>query len=493
MRSPVRPALRVTVASAVLVASAASAETRFVLSSEPGDWVGAGELRVATPANGQFFADGDADRVWVRVDLAQGIWDLVFHANDGLRPGTFTIPSPAGAPVGSFTVGGEGRGCQGAGSFTVRDYAVDASGDVKSLAVDFEQRCEDSTAKLTGTLRYRSGDPACAAAADGTPCDDFDLCTHDDRCLAGACAGTDAASPACPSSDACHDPGVCHAGTGACLPGFPRDGTPCDDGNPLTAGDQCEEGLCGVCPPDDQCREYDYSPGGVCYETIHFGAACDDGNGCTAGDRCTADGCIAEGPAECFDGNPCTVDGCDPVIGCTYDTLPGCWVLATHSVVTARASGELGGQSVECGPLRCQRIGGFVLILPGDGTYRIPAGSAECRRPTVLPDEVGSVRRRRDGRLFLRPSNRAAIKRALRRCTGRRAAFSGSQWIHIASDGLTLIGESRTRVTVFAELPIQETLVSRVTGQLGRRPLPPALHYGLPECAASLRLLCRPR
>ena len=77
----------------------------------------------------------------------------------------------------------------------------------------------------------------CDVAANGTGCDDHNLCTTGDSCASGVCAG---AAVVCPSDD-CH-PGVCNAATGSC--NVSPDGTSCTgDGNPCTA-DRCTAGAC---------------------------------------------------------------------------------------------------------------------------------------------------------------------------------------------------------------------------------------------------------
>jgi len=94
-------------------------------------------------------------------------------------------------------------------------------------------------------------------AANGTPCQDTDLCTQTDTCQAGTCTGSNPF--VCTALDQCHAPGVCNPATGICSnPDMPED-TPCDDGNLCTRIDACEEGVCGgtdpiICTALDQCH-----------------------------------------------------------------------------------------------------------------------------------------------------------------------------------------------------------------------------------------------
>jgi hypothetical protein len=91
-------------------------------------------------------------------------------------------------------------------------------------------------------------------AANGTPCDDGDACTQTDTCQAGACAG---ANPvACAASDPCHVAGTCDPATGLCTDPPATDGTACNDGNVCTTNDQCQAGACaGAGPATCDCVE----------------------------------------------------------------------------------------------------------------------------------------------------------------------------------------------------------------------------------------------
>src|SRR6202008_4000973 len=73
--------------------------------------------------------------------------------------------------------------------------------------------------------------------ADGTSCNDADLCTQTDTCEAGICTGSNPVT--CTASDQCHDAGTCDAQTGLCSNPNKTDGTSCDDGNSCTQTDTC--------------------------------------------------------------------------------------------------------------------------------------------------------------------------------------------------------------------------------------------------------------
>lgn len=161
-------------------------------------------------------------------------------------------------------------------------------------------------------------------ASPGASCSDGNACTTGDTCAAeGACVGTaivcdddepctaDACNPA--DLPAGYDPA---APTSACRHD-PTSG-PCDDGNLCTTGDTCIAGSCEStpvsCPDGGPCDTYACVPGtGGCTLTpANEGLACDDGSACTSGDVCTAGTCA--GPnlicscstnADCDDQNPC--------------------------------------------------------------------------------------------------------------------------------------------------------------------------------------------
>jgi N-acetylneuraminic acid mutarotase len=69
--------------------------------------------------------------------------------------------------------------------------------------------------------------------ADGTGCDDGDICTQVDRCQGGVCVG--ASALACPPLGVC-EVGLCNPANGACLPTHKQDNTPCPGGVCIAGG-----------------------------------------------------------------------------------------------------------------------------------------------------------------------------------------------------------------------------------------------------------------
>jgi cysteine-rich repeat protein len=175
-------------------------------------------------------------------------------------------------------------------------------------------------------------------AADGTACDDGDLCTRSDTCAAGQCMG---GSPVtCTASDQCHDPGVCNPATGACSNPAKLDGTGCDDGSLCTRSDACMTGVCVgadpvICASTDPCHGAGVcDPAtGVCSQppVRPDGASCADGDACNGAETCQGGVCTAGAALDCNDGNPCTTDTCHPASGCASAPIAGCRRCATAS------------------------------------------------------------------------------------------------------------------------------------------------------------------
>lgn len=170
-------------------------------------------------------------------------------------------------------------------------------------------------------------DPASGRCSDperptGTPCDDGNPCTLDDACAAGACRP---GSPKpCPALDQCHADGRCDPATGLCTTPRRPDGTPCNDSDLCTVDDRCRAGLCtgevldcedGFSCTDDRCRD------GMC-EHLPRHERCTSGDSC-GGAICRPEDSLADFETGCTirrarpdgetceeDFDPCTDDRC---------------------------------------------------------------------------------------------------------------------------------------------------------------------------------------
>ena len=204
-----------------------------------------------------------------------------------------------------------------------------------------------------------------ACVSDPVNCDDGNPCTQDTCDLAAGCQYEDQPDgSSCSDGNVCNGEETCHGGNCGSGPA-PN----CDDGDPCTADSCTSPGGCRHIPTNDPtcgcvmdtdcvassaCTTNERCVGGSCVsDTVN----CDDGNPCTSdscdaifgcrnlpvvdgiacgdgGDVCnpeTCQGgtCLPGAPPTCDDGNPCTIDGCDPVAGCTVQTMAGCFFCNT--------------------------------------------------------------------------------------------------------------------------------------------------------------------
>ncbi len=81
----------------------------------------------------------------------------------------------------------------------------------------------------------------CDVDPDGTSCNDGDGCTLGDRCENGACAPASVVS--CPAGNPC-ETGVCDHADGSCSIVKKAEGAPCDDANVCTVLDRCVASTC---------------------------------------------------------------------------------------------------------------------------------------------------------------------------------------------------------------------------------------------------------
>eukprot|EP01059_Diplonema_ambulator_P004353 TRINITY_DN14055_c0_g1_i1.p1 TRINITY_DN14055_c0_g1~~TRINITY_DN14055_c0_g1_i1.p1 ORF type:complete len:4521 (+),score=859.58 TRINITY_DN14055_c0_g1_i1:194-13564(+) len=159
---------------------------------------------------------------------------------------------------------------------------------------------------------------------DGSVCTDFNSQTRGDVCKSGMCVGVATCTTVCTRLSQCHDVGVCDPITGMCSAPESPAGTPCDDGNPSTYGDNCANGACigtqrctTPCTSSDQCHV-----AGVCDPTtgictdpmIPDNTPCDDGNPSTTGDICVNGVCVGGllcGTTACYSTNQCETPQCN--------------------------------------------------------------------------------------------------------------------------------------------------------------------------------------
>jgi len=133
----------------------------LAMSSQPGDYIGGGQLYLYTIADGAFNASRNYDNgVSVGVQ-ALDTWFLDFAApnNATLTGGTYTnamrFPFQSGGAPG-LSVAGAGRGCNTlTGQFVVTKIAYTSTG-VSAFGADFEQHCEGFVPALFGSIRVNA-------------------------------------------------------------------------------------------------------------------------------------------------------------------------------------------------------------------------------------------------------------------------------------------------------------------------------------------------
>jgi hypothetical protein len=168
---------------------------------------------------------------------------------------------------------------------------------------------------VVGTCDPSTGVCSNPKGADGTACDDLDACTKTDTCVAGACVG--GGQVVCGALDQCHTAGTCDTATGVCSNPNKSDGVACSDGNACTQSDTCQSGACSganpvVCAQPDQCHTLGAcdSGTGTCVNPAKSNnSMCDDGDPCTLNDSCQNAVCHGSPPSTATDPHNCGTCG----------------------------------------------------------------------------------------------------------------------------------------------------------------------------------------
>ena len=240
---------------------------------------------------------------------------------------------------------------------TVADHCADGTCLGDPVQCDDENPCTDNICTAAGGCEYLPKD---------APCDDDNPCTLADFCVDGACLGT-AVDCECQNNADCgelEDGNLCNGtlvcdltkvpylcvvdvGTlvscpvpegvdaiclepacdptdGSCSQSPVHGGWACEDGDPCTVGDTCDEGTCVAgeqanCNDGNPCTDDSCTEDAGCLQTPNK-ALCNDGDVCTVDDQCAAGGCLGGDALDCSDGDICNgIESCDAQVGC----LPG--------------------------------------------------------------------------------------------------------------------------------------------------------------------------
>lgn len=235
---------------------------------------------------------------------------------------------------------------------------------VPESAIDCPEPNGPNVDCLAAACDPESGECSIVQSSDGLACNDGDLCTIGETCTLGECAGGDALNcndgnvctddfcdtdDGCqylPNDKGCQDGSICTVNDacadGECLPGqplacddnnactddscasnigcvFDPNDAGCNDANPCTTGDHCDEGKCIPalmldCDDGNPCTDDSCEADKGCVHSLNQNP-CDDGNACTEDDQCSSGWCSGQ-IVGCDDGNVCTDDSCDQALGC---------------------------------------------------------------------------------------------------------------------------------------------------------------------------------
>ena len=246
----------------------------------------------------------------------------------------------------------------------LQSRCVVASGTCELLAINDYKNCDADGNPCTaydtckaGTCLAGANLCACQLDADCIAWDDSDPCNGALYCDKGGaepffCEVNPASKIVCGGGDpkGCNT-SSCDSALAKCVPGDAKDTKPCDDSNPCTLKDACEQGSCGglpkVCPGSAPCMVYFCLEGsGLCSQkqetcddgndctvdtacdplkgcshlSLADGKLCNDFNPCTPSSSCKGGQCLPAKPA-CDDGEACTTDSCGADGKCSHKTL----------------------------------------------------------------------------------------------------------------------------------------------------------------------------
>ena len=161
----------------VHVANPADPITAMHFASDPGDFIGHGQVNDTTALTAAFTATGNTSGVTINVNGgAVNDWSLQFAPPQGqtLQAGTaYEMAQRYGfQATGSpgLNVTGDGGGCDTVtGRFVVLDIATDGAGNITSFAANFEQHCEGVAPALRGKIRYNTSYPIDSPVAVAGP------------------------------------------------------------------------------------------------------------------------------------------------------------------------------------------------------------------------------------------------------------------------------------------------------------------------------------
>jgi hypothetical protein len=167
----------------------------------------------------------------------------------------------------------------------------------------------------------------CNGLPNGTSCTDNNACSVGDACQSNTCRPGPVGT--CVALDQCHAVGTCAPSTGLCSNPVKANGTNCDDGNTLTQGDVCTDGVCkgstaskpnGVaCTGNSDCMSGN-CVGGICCNSGCNGPC----QSCSTGTCTNKASGVTCGESTCSGGILTTAPTCDGMGTCTAGVTMSC-------------------------------------------------------------------------------------------------------------------------------------------------------------------------
>ena len=185
----------------------------------------------------------------------------------------------------------------------------------------------------------------------------LELCDDNNDCTDDACAGEEGCVNA-----------VLDAGT-------------CDDGNPCSVADHCDQGVCigdpVECDDGNECTDNVCTQTGGCDFPPNT-EACDDGNPCTLADQCVDGACVGtDVPCDCQADADCGAiedgDQCNGTLVCDMAVLPYECVVDPSTVVTCP---EPEGGNAFCLQAACDPATGDCGFVPAHEGFLCDNGNA---------------------------------------------------------------------------------------------------------------------
>ena len=138
--------------------------TRISLTSDSGDYIGAGKSYSYNNSDALITVTADGGLLEVHIDGDER-WSGNFQLPDGyddIQPGSYgeLTRYPFHDPtVGGLSWSGEGRGCNTLDGWFIVEFAnYNEQGELQSVKLNFEQHCEGQVAALKGDITWHAND-----------------------------------------------------------------------------------------------------------------------------------------------------------------------------------------------------------------------------------------------------------------------------------------------------------------------------------------------